>query len=250
MREGPCFTVFPALKHHLVQYRGSTNNEHLGFLDLFDVWSIITYVPNTNSSIAPCHYGENFSHLKWYPLSLPSTPHVSEVLVAQTRWLVLLGKRGARTVDANNEMCVTCLGENKFPWSMFRTQTVTPPPPPREPALWQHSPCVTFWKSTSPWTFLATSPPVTFGFALWNVLSCHLAGRGQVLGKSLAFPVGLSQGLGAYRPGRWRRPSTGFPFIPPHPNIPPPLGPLIHVCKGRNRNLTKRLFLWGSLMAE
>lgn len=130
MREGPCFTVFPALKHHLVQYRGSTNNEHLGFLDLFDVWSIITYVPNTNSSIAPCHYGENFSHLKWYPLSLPSTPHVSEVLVAQTRWLVLLGKRGARTVDANNEMCVTCLGENKFPWSMFRTQTVTPPPHP------------------------------------------------------------------------------------------------------------------------
>lgn len=128
MREGPCFTVFPALKHHLVQYRGSTNNEHLGFLDLFDVWSIITYVPNTNSSIAPCHYGENFSHLKWYPLSLPSTPHVSEVLVAQTRWLVLLGKRGARTVDANNEMCVTCLGGNKFPWSMFRTQTVTPPP--------------------------------------------------------------------------------------------------------------------------
>lgn len=177
----------------------------------------------------------------------PTSLHPTRVrvLVAQTMWLVLLGKGGERTVDANNEMCVTCLPE-----ASSRRKQWPPSPHPQGACALAAQPTCQFLKVNKSLNISCHFSSVTFGFALWNVWSCHLAGRRQVLGKSLAFPVDLSQGLGAYRPGSWQRPSTGFPFIPPHPNIPPPLGPLIHVCKRRNRNLTKRLFLWGSLMAE
>lgn len=56
-------TVFPALKCCLAQYRDSVKNEHLNFLDI-QIWPIIMYVSNTNSSIAPRYYGKNFNQMK------------------------------------------------------------------------------------------------------------------------------------------------------------------------------------------
>lgn len=140
-------------------------------------------------------------------------------------------------------------GKTPSPEASFRHKQGSPSPHPQGTCTWLHSTWVRFWKATSLWKFLAVSPCVTFGFALWNVWPCHLAGRKAGLGKACHSQGALSQWLGAHGPGHWQRPSTGFHFIPPHPNILPPWG-LLFMYVREETNLTRRWLLWGNLMAN
>lgn len=112
-------TVFPELKYCLTQYRDSVKNEHLNSLDV-QIWSIIMYVSNTNSSTAPCYCGKNFNQIKKHPTFLASNLCLSEVPVTQTS-LALLGEKGERTVDANRH--VFLYGGDPILRNIFLTQT-------------------------------------------------------------------------------------------------------------------------------